>query len=62
MVVSALMSFSKTIICLEDKTRSFRKECYLIHSVSAISVPIALGIFNSTRVEEDEKLERIMSA
>jgi hypothetical protein len=28
--------------------------------VSAISIPIALGPFNSTRAKEDKKLERIV--
>jgi len=33
-----------------------------IHSMSAISIPMALGVFNSIGTKEDEKLESIMSA
>ncbi len=62
MVAGVVMSFSRTIVCLEDRAGFLKKEWYLIHLVSAISVPIAFGAFNSTGGKEDEKLESIMFA
>jgi hypothetical protein len=53
-VINVVISFSRTIMCLEDMARSLRKEWYLMHSVSAISVQVTLGPCNSTWAEEDE--------
>jgi hypothetical protein len=35
---------------------------YFMHLVSAISIPIELGPFDSTRAEEDEDMKKIVSA
>ncbi len=61
-VASVVMSFSRIIMCLEDRAGSLKNEWYLIHSVNAISVPITFGTFNSTGEKKDEKLESIVSA
>ncbi len=62
MVASVVMSFSRMVVCLENKAGSLSKEWYLMHSVKCISVLITLGPFNSIGAEKDEKLERTMSA
>ncbi len=45
MVASVVTTFSSIVVCLEDRTRSIKKEWYLVHSVTNISVPITLVIF-----------------
>ncbi len=45
MVASVVKTFSSTIVCLEDRTGSIKKEWYFMHLMTNISVPIALVPF-----------------
>jgi hypothetical protein len=47
---------------LRRRGRTSREGVVLIHLVSAISILMALGVFNSIGTKEDEKLESIVSA
>ncbi len=51
MVASVVKTFSRIVVCLEDMTRFIRKEWYLIHLMTDISVLIAMGPFYSTGAE-----------
>jgi hypothetical protein len=41
--------FFSTVACLENRTGSIQRELDLMHSVTNISVPIALVIFKLTK-------------
>jgi len=60
-VASAVMSFSKIVVCLEDEAESFKREWYFMFSVSTNLSQWHWGPFDSTGLEENEKLKRNLS-